>query len=250
MRSHNSYRFYLIFLLYGLCTLLYYFGELVDFAGWEALRWSFFYTVHDVHRLFFLAPIIYAGYTFGVKAAIIMTIIVAGTFLPRALFISPYPDPLLRTILFVIFAGALGYLTAFSRRESKRVSHLKTVLRSEAARLSTILEGIEEGVLIIGPDYRIRFMNPSMIKDFGEGVGSYCYKHLHELDAPCHQICRLPDILNGAVERWKHEFPDGTTYEVQASPHIDSDGVVCQLAIFRKVTQSRNVRQGLSNSTV
>ena len=222
-----------MFLLYGLCTLVYYFGELVDFAGWEALRWNFFYTVHDVHRLFFLVPIIYSGYVFGIKAAIIMTIIVAGTFLPRALFVSRYPDPLLRAMLFILFAGVMGYLTAFSRRESKRVSHLQAMLRSETEKLSRVLDGIDEGAIIIGPDYRIRYMSPGMIRDFGEGTGSYCYEHLRGLDAPCRQICKLSDIISGAVETGEYTFSDGRTYRVLASPFIDTDGAVCQLAIFK-----------------
>lgn len=239
--NRDSYKFYILFLLYGFCTLFYYFGELVDLAGWEALRWSFFYTVHDVHRLFFLAPIIYAGYVFGVKAVIIITIVVANTFLPRALFISHYPDPLLRAMLFILFVGALGYLTAITRRQSERCRHLEAMLRGETDKLSRILDGIEEGVLIIGPDYRIRFMNPSMMRDYGEGVGFYCYEHLHKLDALCHQICKLPNIISGAVETWEHSFPDGRTYKVLASPCIDSDGVVCQLAIFRNITRRKKV---------
>ncbi len=249
MRSRDSYKFYILFLLYGFCTLFYYFGELVDFAGWEALRWDFFYSVHDIHRLSFLAPIIYAGYVFGVKATVIITILTAGTFLPRALFISHFPDPILRAMLYILFAGAMGYLTAVARVQSRRGRHLETMMRSEIDKLSTVLEGIDEGVLTIGPDYRIRFMSPSMIEDFGEGVGSYCYEHLHELDAPCEQICELPNVINGEVERWEHNFPDGRTYEVLASPYIDSDEVVCQLAIFRNITQRKKVKSKLSNST-
>lgn len=239
MRSRNSYRFYVLFLLYGLCTLFYYFGELVDFAGWEALRWSFFYSVHDVHRLLFLVPIIYAGYFFGVKAVIIMTIVVANTFLPRALFISPFPDPLLRAMLFIIVEGTMGYLFAIVRRQSKRGRHLEAMLRGEIDELSRILDGIEEGVLIIGPDYKIRFMNPSMMRDFGEGTSHQCYEYLYKFDAPCEQICKLPDVINGATEKWEYEFTDGRTYEVLALPHVDADGVVCQLAIFRNVIQRK-----------
>jgi len=222
-----------------LCTLFYYFGELADFAGWEALRWDFFYGVHDIHRLLFMAPIIYAGYFFGVKATIIITIVAVGTFFPRALFISPFPDPVLRTVLFTIIAGTVGYLTAVTRRESERRNRLDVLLRSEREQALGMLERMEDGVIIIGPDYRIRFMNPSMIRDFGKGVDSLCYEHLHKFDAPCHQICKLPDVINGAVERWEYNFPDGKTYEMLASPYIDSDGTVCQLSISRHVTQSK-----------
>ena len=233
IRRRDFRRFYTMVLLWVFCSLLYYFGELVDFFGWEALRWDFFYSVHDVHRLFFLAPIIYAGYFFGVRAAIIITIVVVNTFLPRALFISPFPDPLLRTVLFIIIAGALGYLTG---HESERRKHLEALVRNQSNTMFGILQRMVEGILITGPDYKIRFMNSTMIRDFGDSIGAYCYEYLHRLDAPCHQICRLQDVVNGAVARWEYNLPDGRTCEVLALPYVDSDGIGCQLAIIRDIT--------------
>jgi len=209
LRSRNFHRLYILGLLLVYCILFYYFGELVDFAGWEALRWGFFYGVHDVHRFLFLAPIIYAGYVFGVRAAVIITIVAAMTFLPRALFISPFPDPLLRTVFFIIIAGTIGYLTAKAHSESERCCRLEALVKSERDRLLAILERMEDGVIITGPDYRIRFMNPSMIRDFGKGIGSYCYEYLYNLDTPCRQICKLPDVINGAIKKWEYNFPDG-----------------------------------------
>ena len=241
LRSPNAYSYYILFLLFGFCALFYYFGELVDFAGWEALRWEFLYGVHDVHRLLFLAPIIYGGYIFGVKAAVIVTIVTIMTFLPRALFVSPFPDPLLRTVLFTIIAGTMGYFIAKAHSESERRARLEALLLSERDKLLGILERMEDGIFIIGPDYRIRFMNPSMVRDFGAGVGSHCYEYLQRFDYPCQRICKLPSVINGAIERWEYTFPDGRTYEVLASPYVDSDGTVCQLATFRNITQRKKV---------
>ena len=118
--SPNAFSFYLLFLMWAILTLFYYFGELVDLARWEALRWQFFYSVHDVHRLLFLAPIIYAAYVFGVKASIIITVISLMTFLPRAFFISPYPDALVRMLIFILVGGTIGYFTAILRRAQRR----------------------------------------------------------------------------------------------------------------------------------
>jgi len=248
LKSREFYQLYILGLLLVYCILFYYFGELVDFAGWAALRWDFFYGVHDVHRLLFLAPIVYAGYVFGIRATVIITIISTMIFLPRALFISPFPDPLLRTVLFTIIAGTMGYLTAMTRRESERRRRLEALLVSERDAMLGMLERIAEGVIITGPDYRIRFMNANMIRDFGEGTGSHCYQCLHQSDEPCHQ-CKLPNVINGADERWKYTFPNGRTYEVLASPYVDSEGTVCQLAIFRNITQREKVEPELLNST-
>lgn len=113
-------RSYILLLLYGACALIYYFGELVDLFGWDFLRWDFFYGIHDVHRLFFLAPILYAAWNCGLKAVLIITIISTMTFLPRALFISPYPSPLVRMLLFSLIAGTVGVLMAIVRKKAQQ----------------------------------------------------------------------------------------------------------------------------------
>jgi len=233
--------FYILLSLFAVCTLLYYFGELVDLAGWTALRWQFFYGVHDVHRLFFLAPIIYAGHCFRVKGAVIITLAAFVAFLPRSLIVSPFPDPMLRIVLFTVVAGFMGSFTGVMHNQSELRSYLEALLRSERDRFLGVLEKMEDGVMIVGPDYRIHFMNPSMVKEFGESVGSHCYEYLHNFDDPCDQICKLPSVLDGATERWEYNFPDGRTYEVIASPFVDSDGTVCQLATFRNITQRKQV---------
>ncbi len=239
LKSRNAYSFYLVFLMWGFCTLFYYFGELVELAGWEALRLDFFYGVHDFHRLLFLAPLIYASYVFGMRAAVIITVITLMTFLPRALLISPFPDPLLRMILFILIGGAMAYLTARVRGESERRSQLEVTLRGERDRLLDILERMKDGVLIIGPDYRIQFMNRSMIEDFGEGLGSCCYQYLYGYNKPCRENCGLEQVISGGVGRRDYNLPDGRSYEIIASPYENSEGVVCQLTVFRRRESSQ-----------
>jgi PAS domain-containing protein len=205
--------------------------------------------VHDIHRLLFLAPILYAAYAFGIRATIIITIVSANIMLPRALFISPYPDPIARMLVTIVIEGALGYLIARNRQETERRRWLEAILRGERDKFSGILERMEDGVAIIGPDYRIRFMNPSLVRDFGEGVGSYCYQVLYKSDVPCPQICKLPDVINGATEEWRYSLPNGQTYEVLTSPFVDTDGTVCQLATYRNITRRKKAEPQRANSS-
>jgi len=116
----NAFSYYLLFLVWAVLALFYYFGEIVDLAGWQALRWEFFYSVHDVHRLLFLIPVIYAAYVFGVKASIIINVISLMAFLPRALFVSAYPDALARMLIFILVSGTIGYLIAVLRKTKQR----------------------------------------------------------------------------------------------------------------------------------
>jgi len=174
LASRTSYVSFVIGLLFALCTLFYYLGELIDFAGWEGLPRDFFYGVHDVHRLLFFIPIIYAGYVFRVRGALIVTVAAFLVFLPRALSISPYPHPLLRMSLFVVSGGVMGVLTGMVRNETERRGQLEALVKNERDRLLGMLEIIGEGVLLIDPEYRIRFMNRSMARKLGESIGSLC----------------------------------------------------------------------------
>jgi PAS domain-containing protein len=230
-------------LLMVFCALFYYFGELAAWAAWDVLRSNFFYSVHDIHRLLFLAPIIYAGYTARVRGALIITLVAFVIFLPRAFFISPYPDPLLRMVLFTIFAGVIGVLVGTIRNQTMRSQQLEAIITIERDKLLNIVAGMADGIVITGPDYKIRFMNAKMVEFFGEGTGLTCYKHLHNLDAPCQQECHIPDVINNEeVGKWGCSFPDGRAFEVVAAPYVDTDGTVCQISIFRDVTQRNTNR--------
>jgi len=235
----------LLLALFGACTLFYYLGELVDLLGGGDLHWRFLYGVHDVQRSLFLIPIIYAGYVFRIRGALIVSAAALAVFMPRAFLISPYADAVLRPVLFALVASAVGALTGLTRNLWERRTQLETMVEGERDRLFGILEKIEDGVFIVGPDYRVRFANPNMVREFGEGVGSRCHEYLHKLDEPCDGICRLPSIMLGGTERWEYSFQDGRTYEIIASPFIDSDGAICQLATFRNITQRKKVEQEL-----
>ena len=116
VRSRHFWHLFILGILLIYCILFYYFGELVNLFKWETLKIDFFYGAHDVQRIFFLAPIIYAGYIFGVKAVIIVTLVSAFAILPRFIVALYGYDPLWRIIMFIVIAGAVGYITARLRR--------------------------------------------------------------------------------------------------------------------------------------
>ena len=236
--SKGNLRLFIFPLLLVFCTSFYYFGELVDWAVWETLRRDFFYGIHDIHRLLFLAPIIYAGYTGRIKGAVIVTLLSFAIFLPRAFFISPFPDPLLRTVLFTVGAGSLGVLTGMVRNKSEQCVLLETKIKGLKGKALSIVNGIGDGVLITGPDYAIRYMNSKMMRDFGKGTSLTCYKLLRNRETPCEHNCGIKDIINGSREiaRWECALPGGKTFNVVAVPYVDLDGTVCQISVFRNIS--------------
>jgi len=227
-------------LLILFCVLFYYFGELVEWARWNAMRASFYYGVHDIHRLLFLAPIIYAGYTAKVRGAIIVTLAAFIIFLPRAFFISPFPDPLLRMIVFTIFAGAIGVMVGTIRNQSERSTRLEEMLTGEREKLLKIMDGIADGIIITDRYYRIRFMDDKMTEAFGDGTGLTCYNHLARLDSPCSPGCQARAVIEkNEISKWECRYRNGKTYEVTAAPYFDQDGTACQISIFRDITPGR-----------
>lgn len=245
LRRRSFWNFYIILSLFGMLTLIYYFGELARFAGWTSVQYDFFYTVHDLHRLLFLAPILFASYHFKVKGALASTCAALIIFLPRALFFSTYPDPLLRISAFTVIVGTISVLVGITRTEIERRNQYRNKLMAERDKLFGILERMQDGVMITDPEYKIRFINTSMMTEFGESAEKHCYEYLLSFDSPCKSICKLPEIINGMTARWEYSLPDGRTYEVVGSPFTDSDGAICQLATMRNITRRKQVEQEL-----
>lgn len=121
--GNRAFQWTILVLLCLYYPLIYYFGEIVDHFGWAALRWDFFYTVHDIHRVVFLIPILYASYHFGIKGGVITTIFASAVFLPRGFLLSPYPDPISRMVVFVIFALCLGIFVGTLHNRLEQLQH-------------------------------------------------------------------------------------------------------------------------------
>ena len=234
-----TYRPFILPLLLIFCSLFYYFGELVDWAAWDALRQNFFYGVHDVHRLLFLAPIVYAAYTARVKGAIIITLVSFLIFLPRAFFISPYPDPLLRMCIFTIFAGVIGYLVGRIRNEQIKYRRLEVARTNQRDTMLKIINNMADGVMITSRDYRIRFINTRMEEEFGKNAGETCHQLLHQENSPC-QDCKISSVIdNKEVNHWECKLPNGRVYEITAAPYTDDDGTTCQISILKDISKGK-----------
>jgi signal transduction histidine kinase len=104
-----------------LCIFQYYVDN-TPLANTTFFSQSFFTGIHDVNRVVFLIPIIYAALVFRVRGSIIASLVFFIVILPRALFFSSYPNPLSRAVIFVIFSTLVGFLvaTGLNRIESEK----------------------------------------------------------------------------------------------------------------------------------
>jgi len=60
------------------CLVIYYVDSIIDLVGWPKIQWGFLYTVHDLHRLLFLIPVLYAAYIFRMRGVIVTVLILMG----------------------------------------------------------------------------------------------------------------------------------------------------------------------------
>lgn len=123
--------------------------------------------------------------------------------------------------------------------EAEWARYLEKLIKSERDQLIAILNSLEEGVTIIGADHIIRFMNSSMVREFGNGVGQNYYQYLFGLEKPCQDVTKLANVLKGATERWECEFPHGRTYDIVASPFTNTEQEPCILLAFHNITQRK-----------
>ena len=159
--------FYILFALFVACTIFYYFGELVNLFGWESLRWDIFYTVHDPHRMLFLVPIIYSSYYYRLRGALLTNIVSLIIFLPRAFFISPYPDATLRMVAFVILAVVISMLVVFTFNERDKSRTSTEVLRRSEEKYRIVLEQMFDSYYEVDLAGNFTFVNDAACLNLG-----------------------------------------------------------------------------------
>ena len=247
MKFGSTFKLLLLPVLLLLCTLFYYFGELADWAAWDSLRTEFFYGVHDIHRLLFLVPIIYAGYYGRVKGAIIVTLVSLAIFIPRALFVSPYPDPLLRMVLFVIIAGVFGSLTGVIRNQSEKNLRLQEDIHSEklyamgqiAASIAHEINNPLAGVLVYNRLLSKKLSNDSLDKE--EALDT-----LHKIDSA---VGHCSQIVQGLLDFARQSKPIYTPSDIskvidQATSPVGHQARMNDVEIARKNTATTSSVNG------
>ncbi|MEW6054861.1 MAG: PAS domain S-box protein [Nitrospirota bacterium] len=112
-------------------------------------------------------------------------------------------------------------------------------IKIERNRLKTILDTTPDGVLIVGRDYTIQYINPALEKYFGPVREQKCHQYFHGVDNAC-SWCRNPEVFAGNTvhEEWTYTAT-GRTYELLSTPFTHDDGSVSKMQIFRDITERK-----------
>lgn len=116
-------------------------------------------------------------------------------------------------------------------------------------RQERLFDSISESglyLLIIGRDYRIRYMNEALICKYGNQTGKYCYEVLAEATQPCSYCLREQRLSNRTPSKISH--PDGTVFSIITTPFMDMDGTPCVLELLRDVTTESKLLLELQES--
>ena len=185
-RAVQSPHLWIVTALMAFGALNYYMDQ-TPLANIPLFRHSFFTSVHDLHRTLFLIPIIYAALIFRVWGSLITSFAFLCIVLPRALLFSPYPDPLLRPLIFVIIATLMSPLMATQLNRVEREREARAELSAAYNRLSEY-------------DRRLRETQEQLIQaEKLTSLGQLAASIAHEINNPLSGVLTYTQLLTKKI---------------------------------------------------
>jgi PAS domain S-box-containing protein len=141
----------------------------------------------------------------------------------------------------------------------KAIAQEEQKLRERTREMETILNGIDDFILVITPDMEILEANESFLNKMGytpkDVIGKKCHQVYYKIDFPCEdgkKDCPLRDVVRnkGPVRQIQtRTLPDGQTryYEVNLYPIWEKDGKVSKfIHISRDITQHKREEEEIT----
>ena len=206
------------------------------------------FTRYAFERILYLAPIVWAGFMFGWKGAIAVSLVSLGCMLPRAIFISPSPlDSLLETSAVFVIGNVLAISFSTLRRERKyraRLEETQRELQLSEERFRELFESAYDAIWLHDLEENIIAANKSLAVLTGYTLGELRgLKAGHLIAGGCLHAKEATENLSEATMLKK----DGSGASVQLSTNpVFSDGrVVAFQHIARDITQEKRMRENL-----
>jgi len=173
--------------LLALCIFQYYIDQtpLVSLPFFSNI---FFTGVHDVNRALFLIPIVYSALAFRVSGSIITSLIFLVVLLPRALLFSTYPNPLLRALVFFIFAALIGLFIAIELNRAEREKKINAELNAAYQKLNEYTQQLK--------DSQEQLIQSEKLSSLGQLSASIA----HEVNNPLSGVLTYTQLLIKRIE--------------------------------------------------
>jgi len=183
--------FWLLVGVFALITIPHYGEELKHPAFLVDLMADLGVERHAFERIAYLAPIVWAGFLFGQRGAIVASLVALACMLPRAIIISLYPkDALFEASAVFIVGNLVSFSFESLRKERERRIQLAALNQtssvvSESLELSQVLKGsVDNAMDVMGVDAALVFLldeetgeltlaaHQGVSEGFVQGVGS------------------------------------------------------------------------------
>ena len=170
--------FWLILLVLVLITLPHYHELLKLPPLFTPVMSNLGLTRHAFERVLYLAPIVWAGFMFGLRGAFITSLAALACMLPRAIFISLYPaDAFFETSAVFIVGNVVAFSFASLRKEREYRTRLEVAqqeLRTSEQRFRELFENAHDAIWLHDLDGNFITANKAAEKLSGYRVQELC----------------------------------------------------------------------------
>jgi len=218
-----------------LCIFQYYVDQ-TSLASMPFFSHSFFTGVHDVNRALFLIPVIYAALAFRVRGSIITSLIFLAAVLPRALVFSTYPNPLLRALVFVVFAALIGLFIATELNRFKREKKTNAELKAAYQKLNEYTQQLK--------DSQEQLIQSEKLSSLGQLSASIA----HEVNNPLSGVLTYTQLLLKKIDSDKFSKESARGYLAKMESELTrSTGLVRNLLDFARQSAPTLVETDLND---
>ena len=127
----------------------------------------------------------------------------------------------------------------------KRGRKGKKDVERERDRLRAVLDSVEDGIYIVGRDYRIDFMNLALQSEMGNGVGRLCHEFFGHDAESCDECQHGMSSFGPQILREWSLPATGKIYEMAVAPIHEPDGHMSRLHILRDITERKRLEARL-----
>ncbi len=115
----------------------------------------------------------------------------------------------------------------------------------ERVRIQAVIDAMDDGIFMVGGDFRIELMNLAVRAELGEGEGRLCHELFHHDPSFCSQCQHEMGSFGPVLRREWHSEATGRAYEMVVSPAHKPDGSISRLHILRDISDRKRLEAQL-----
>ncbi|MHA1719233.1 MAG: PAS domain S-box protein [Promethearchaeota archaeon] len=121
-------------------------------------------------------------------------------------------------------------------------------IKKEQEFFIKLINSIADGVYIVNQNEDLQYVNPVLVKEFGNWEGKKCYEYLHNRKSIC-PWCKNQQVFSGETVHWEKYYSKmDKTYDLLDTLIINPDGTKSKLQIFRDITERKHNEDKLKKS--